>query len=97
MPFRSEKQRRFLHAKHPEIAARWEQEQKVRIKLNPHTPKKATVMSHEGAKKVARPKAASTKSGLRGRVTGPHRFAADPNNKHYCRHCGAVKGNQRHT
>jgi hypothetical protein len=24
MPFKSEKQRRFLHAKHPEIAKRWE-------------------------------------------------------------------------
>lgn len=26
MPFKSEKQRRFLHAKHPDIAARWEKE-----------------------------------------------------------------------
>ena len=26
MPFRSEKQRRFMHAKHPEIAERWEAE-----------------------------------------------------------------------
>jgi hypothetical protein len=24
MPFKSEKQRRFMHAKHPEIAKRWE-------------------------------------------------------------------------
>ena len=24
MPFKSEKQRRYLHAKHPEIADRWE-------------------------------------------------------------------------
>ena len=24
MPFKSEKQRRYMHAKHPEIAARWD-------------------------------------------------------------------------
>jgi hypothetical protein len=26
MPFRSEKQRRFMHAQHPDIAERWEHE-----------------------------------------------------------------------
>ena len=26
MPFQSEKQRKYLHANHPEIAKRWEQE-----------------------------------------------------------------------
>jgi hypothetical protein len=26
MPFKSEKQRRFMYAKHPEIAKRWEDE-----------------------------------------------------------------------
>ena len=26
MPFKSEKQRRYLHANHPEIAKRWERE-----------------------------------------------------------------------
>ena len=26
MPFKSEKQRRFMHAKHPRIAERWEKE-----------------------------------------------------------------------
>ena len=26
MPFQSEKQRRYLHANHPEIAKRWERE-----------------------------------------------------------------------
>jgi hypothetical protein len=26
MPFASERQRRFMHAKHPEIAKRWEHE-----------------------------------------------------------------------
>lgn len=26
MPYRSAKQRRFMHAQHPEIAARWDKE-----------------------------------------------------------------------
>lgn len=26
MPFKSEKQRRFMHSQHPEIAKRWEKE-----------------------------------------------------------------------
>jgi hypothetical protein len=26
MPYKSEKQRRFMHAKHPDIAARWDKE-----------------------------------------------------------------------
>ena len=26
MPYRSEKQRRFMHAKHPDIAKRWDRE-----------------------------------------------------------------------
>ena len=28
MPFKSEKQRKYLHANHPEIAKRWEKEYK---------------------------------------------------------------------
>jgi len=28
VPFKSEKQRRFMHAKHPKIAERWEKEKK---------------------------------------------------------------------
>lgn len=28
MPFKSEKQRKFMHAKHPGIAERWEREAK---------------------------------------------------------------------
>jgi hypothetical protein len=28
MPFKSKKQRRFMHAKHPKIAAKWEREAK---------------------------------------------------------------------
>ena len=36
MPFKSEKQRRYMHANHPEIAKRWEKEYKKggRVKLN---------------------------------------------------------------
>jgi hypothetical protein len=26
VPYRSEKQRKFMHARHPEIAARWDRE-----------------------------------------------------------------------
>jgi hypothetical protein len=29
MPFKSEKQRKFLHAQHPDIAKRWEAEKKA--------------------------------------------------------------------
>jgi len=32
MPFKSEKQRRYMWAKHPEIAKRWEEEEKNRKK-----------------------------------------------------------------
>ncbi len=28
MPYKSEKQRRFMHSEHPEIAARWDAEAK---------------------------------------------------------------------
>jgi hypothetical protein len=31
MPYRSEKQRRFMHARHPDIAARWDREYGGRI------------------------------------------------------------------
>lgn len=41
MPFKSEKQRRFLYAKHPEIAKRWSEEEKQgnlgRKKMKPGT------------------------------------------------------------
>lgn len=32
MPYRSEKQRRFMHARHPEIAARWDKEYGSKVK-----------------------------------------------------------------
>ena len=36
MPFKSEKQRKYMHANHPEIAKRWEKEYKKggRVKVN---------------------------------------------------------------
>lgn len=36
MPYRSEKQRRFLHAKHPEIAARWDKKYGAKIVNRKH-------------------------------------------------------------
>ena len=42
MPFRSEKQRRFMHAKHPAIAARWEAEAKTKGKVKHKAKKKPT-------------------------------------------------------
>ena len=42
MPFRSEKQRRYMHAKHPKIAARWE-----RTYGSKPMPKKATKKAHK--------------------------------------------------
>jgi len=35
MPFRTEKQRKFMHARHPEIAAKWEAEEKKVKKSSP--------------------------------------------------------------
>ena len=29
MPYKSEKQRKFMHMKHPEIAKRWDKEEKM--------------------------------------------------------------------
>jgi len=40
MPFRSQKQRRYMHAKHPEIAQRWEK--KYGSKPKPKAKKRKT-------------------------------------------------------
>jgi hypothetical protein len=32
MPYRSEKQRKFMHAKHPDIAKRWDKETGGKVK-----------------------------------------------------------------
>jgi hypothetical protein len=36
MPFKSQAQRKLMHAKHPEIAARWEKETPKGAKLPEH-------------------------------------------------------------
>lgn len=40
MPYASEKQRRFMHAQHPDIAARWDKETGGKIKRKKHVRKK---------------------------------------------------------
>lgn len=40
MPFKSNKQRRFMHAQHPEIANRWEKEAKAAHRSAVQPPKK---------------------------------------------------------
>lgn len=30
MPYKSDKQRKFMHAKHPEIAKKWDKEEKAK-------------------------------------------------------------------
>ena len=40
MPFKSEKQRRYLHAKHPKIAKRWEAEYGAKPKKKKKSGKK---------------------------------------------------------
>ena len=40
MPFQSKAQRRYMHAKHPEIANRWEREYKTPKNLPDHKPSK---------------------------------------------------------
>lgn len=41
MPYRSEKQRKYLHAKHPEIAARWDKETGGKVAPKKKAAKKA--------------------------------------------------------
>ena len=40
MPYKSDKQRKFMHAKHPGIAARWDREAKAGKKTKKHRKKK---------------------------------------------------------
>jgi len=40
MPFKSKAQRKFMHAKHPEIAKRWEEKYPVKKKLPARKKKK---------------------------------------------------------
>lgn len=41
MPYKSEKQRRFMHAKHPDIAARWDKETGGKVSGKKAAPKAA--------------------------------------------------------
>lgn len=43
MPYRSERQRRFMHAAHPKIAARWDKETGGKIVKSKATVKKKAV------------------------------------------------------
>jgi len=40
MPYKSEAQRRFMHARHPKIAKRWDEEYPVKKKLPEHVKNK---------------------------------------------------------
>lgn len=40
MPYRSEKQRKYMHAKHPEIAAKWDKKYGGKVKPKRKTTKK---------------------------------------------------------
>ena len=42
MPYRSERQRRYMHAKHPTIAARWDEEYGGRVVKKKTTKKSST-------------------------------------------------------
>ena len=42
MPYRSERQRRFMHAKHPKIAARWDEEYGGKVVKKKATKKSST-------------------------------------------------------
>jgi len=55
MPYASEKQRRFMYAKHPEIAKRWDEEGKNYVKGD-KPPEKKTKPTNPGAKPVAKNK-----------------------------------------
>lgn len=53
MPYVSEKQRRFMHVRHPDIAARWDEEYGGKIQPKHKRPRKAK----EAVKKRAASKA----------------------------------------
>lgn len=55
MPYKSDAQRKFMHAKHPEIAKRWDREYESGKDLPEHKSKKKHSKAMEGLKK-ARPK-----------------------------------------
>lgn len=40
MPYKSERQRRYMHAKHPEVAERWDRKYGSKVKKQKRTRKK---------------------------------------------------------
>lgn len=42
MPYRSERQRRFMHARHPDIAARWDAKYGTKVKAKKKSSAKST-------------------------------------------------------
>lgn len=72
MPFKSEKQRKFMFAKHPEIAERWAREGKANVVADRKAPKRAAAMAKKAvAKKVA-------DKAMRGKSKGEGRYSAKP-------------------
>lgn len=67
MPFRSERQRRFMHANHPDIAERWEREAKEAKMAGP-AGKKGIVKRRFG--KTGKPVNVSAKTDARARKLG---------------------------
>ena len=57
MSFKSERQRRYMHANHPEIAQRWEKEYKEggRVKLNEGGYIGPSIKAEYGGVKLANP------------------------------------------
>jgi hypothetical protein len=66
MPYKSDKQRRYMHAKHPGIAARWDKESKVKP-AKKAAAKKAAPSFKDRAKAMAKDRVA--------KKTAPYRKA----------------------
>jgi hypothetical protein len=63
MPYKSDKQRRYMHAKHPEIAARWDKETGGKVKpAKKAAAKKAASSFKDRAKAMAKDKVAQKKA-----------------------------------
>lgn len=61
MPYKSDKQRRYMHAKHPEIAARWDRETGGKVEKKGAAAKKAAAKKKLAQKPIAKKAAAMKK------------------------------------
>lgn len=64
MPFKSDKQRRYMYAKHPEIASRWQKEGKGNVAgygKTTSSPKVKMAAAKSKAKKIVAAKKVATK------------------------------------